>query len=200
MKRIKWFILLALLCATLFICEIGCDVAFSSGFVYPYLIIDNYGDLSLPGSTLVSIVINLVFVVSCATLILKIDLEKWKKVMKKVYVSLLINIVVFNITAIGFIYQIDTDNLFIKSIGDVVNYVFQFYIAYPTVCFAEYLHRFLTFLGLSELELDLNVFSRIYFLIATGFIFMLISLFEKVRKKIVPSHETDKQSPGVYDK
>lgn len=167
MKRIKLFILLALLCSTFFLK--GCDqndFTFSFGFVLPYFDItaDVNGtfDFSCTYNILLSVIINLIFVAACTILIFKIDLVRRRKVLSKIYISLLINIIIFDISIL-------------YSYTKIIEGVFSYYIFWPIMYISDFLPRL-------KIELqDWNVVSRVYLLIVTGIICLVISLFGKLR-------------------
>jgi len=170
MKRIQLFILLALLCSTFFLEGCGHNYTFSFGFVFPYFNITAYDNgeflLSCPYNIFLSVIINLIFVAVCTVLILKIDFVKQRKVLSKIYASLLINIIIFDICIF-------------YSYAEVIEWVFQYYIFWPVFYITVFLDEYL------KIELwDWNMQSRIYFLVVTGVIYLIISLFEKLRRKL----------------
>lgn len=194
MKRIKFFILLALLCSTFFLRECGGPTyssdgpsiffnkwevvdertyyTFSFGFVFPYFDIDAFNDgefqISYIYNIFLSVIINLIFIALCTILIFKINLEKWKKVISKLYISMLINIIIFDISIF-------------YSYTKIIKCIFEHYIFFPLTYIMDFLYRFLKI----DIGNDLNILSRIYFLVATSIIYLIMSLFEKLRRKLL---------------
>ena len=167
MKRIKLFILLGLLCSTSFLkgCGEG-NFTFSLGFVFPYFDIIAYDsrgfDLSSTYNILLSVIVNLLFMVACTILIFKIDLTKRRKVLFRVYIVLLINIILFDICIF-------------YSYSTVIEGVFLNYIISPIL----FIHLALE--ESSQISVDWNVLSRIYFLTLTGILYLMVSLFAGLR-------------------
>jgi len=167
MKRIKLFILLVLLCSTFFLK--GCvedNYTFSFGFVLPYFDITAYDsgefDFSYTYNIFLSVIINLIFGAACTILIFKIDFMKRRKVLSKIYISLLMNIIIFNICILHFY-------------STLIEWVLLYYIFWPIFCITGFLEEWL------KISPDWNVVSRIYFLILTGIIYLVVSLFVRLR-------------------
>jgi len=166
MNRIKLFILLGLLCSTSFLKSCEADYTFSFGFVLPYFDIiawKNGGfDLSSTYNIFLSIIINVIFVAACTILICKIDLTKRRKVLSKVCIVLLINIILFDICIL---YAYST----------VIEWVLLYYIIMPLLNIHVILEES------TKIVPDWNVLSRIYFFILTGILYLVASLFAWLR-------------------
>ena len=166
MNRIKLFVLLGLLCSTSFLKGCEDNFTFSLGFVFPYFDIIAYDsggfDLSSAYNILLSVIINVIFVAACTVLICKIDLTKRKKVLSRVYLVLLINIILFDICIF-------------YSYSTVIEGVLVYYIITPTL----YIHLALE--EFAKITPDWNVLSRIYFLILTGILYVVVCLFAGLR-------------------
>lgn len=168
MKRIKFFILLVLLSLTFFLK--GCDqhsFTFSCGFILPYFDLIAKDDLTFEVTCnyniLGSLIINAIFIVLCATFILKADYSKWGKRLSRASISLLINIIIFDLAVLY--YQ-----------SKIIKTIFAYYIFWPIVHISNLLGRLeLGTIGLSTL-------SRIHFLVMSGIIYLVISLVGKVKK------------------
>lgn len=166
MNRIKLFILLGLLCSTSFLKGCEEDFTFSFGFVSPYFDIIAYDsggfDLSSAYNILLSVIVNLLFMAACTILICKIDLTKRRKVLSRVYIVLLINIILFDICIF-------------YSYSTVIKWVLLNYIISPLL----FIHLALE--ESSKISPDWNALSRIYFLILTGILYLVVSLFAGLR-------------------
>ena len=163
-KRIYLLILLVLLCLTSFIKD--CDGPFSVGFIYPLFDIEPDLTISYPYNIFLSVIFTFAFIAAGAILILMINVERWWKVLSKVSISLMINIFLFNIVLVeGFLIEL-------------TSYIYVYYLCYPI----SYIEEF--FEGLRIYFEDWNVLSRIYFILSTGVIYLIIVLIEKIRKKL----------------
>lgn len=169
MKRIKLFILLALLCSTFFLR--GCGehyYTFSFGFVLPYfdIIAHDSGefDLSYTYNIFLSVIVNLIFVVACTIFIFKLDFMKRRKVLSKIYILLLMNIIIFDICIL-------------YSYSAVIEWVLLYYILCPILYITTFLEK------TPKIPPNWNVLSRIYFLIATGIIYLIVSLFARLGER-----------------
>lgn len=176
MKRIKFFILLALLSSTFFLK--GCDqhsFTFSCGFIFPYFDLITRDDrtftLAYNYNILASLIINLIFIAGCVVFILKVNLSKWGKKLFKAFIALLINIIIFDISV--FYYY-----------SKLIKWIFSYYIFWPVMHIANFLGR------LEIGPIGLSTLSRIYFLIVSAVLYLLISLVWRVKKK-------EPQSSGV---
>jgi hypothetical protein len=166
MSRIKLFILLGLLCSTSFLKGCEDNFTFSFGFIFPYFDIIAYKsggfDLSSTYNIFLSIIINVIFVAACTILICKIDLTKRRKILSKVCIVLLINIILFDICIL-------------YSYSTVIEWVLLYYIIMPIL----YIHLALE--EFAKISPDWNLLSRIYFFILTGILYLVASLFAWLR-------------------
>ena len=169
MKRIKFFILLSLLCCTFFLK--GCDqhsFTFSFGFILPYfdLIARDNKTFEIAGNDhiLAPLIINLIFIAGCVVFIFKVSLSKWGKKLFKAFIALLVNIIIFDISIFRYHWKL-------------IEWIFACYIFWPIVHISDLLGR------LEIGPLGLSTLARIHFLVMSGLIYLVISLIWREKKK-----------------
>jgi len=156
------------LCCTFFLK--GCaqrSFTFSCGFVLPYFDLIVWDDLTIAVAynynTFISLIINLIFAAGCVIFLLKVDFSKWGPRLSRVFISLLVNIIIFDLSIFHYHWK-------------PIQWIFFYYIFWPVTWLSN-------LSGHLELgPLSLNISSRIHFLIMSGIIYLLISLIQKVRK------------------
>ena len=144
----------------------GCT--FSFGFVLPYFDITAHDGGGFAFSSTydisLSVIINLIFAAASALLILKTRLVRRRRVLSRIYISLLINIIIFDMSVL-------------YSYAGIIERVFSYYVFWPIF----YISGFLEDL---KIEFpDFNVLSRIYFTMVTGIIYLVISLLGKLAER-----------------
>ena len=171
-KRIYIFILIALACFTFFYQD-PCDSTFSAGFLYPIFEIEPYSLTISYYNIFLSVIITLAFIGAGTVLVLMINIAKWWKVLSKVAISCMINIFLFDIV----VFETHLRKLF-KNFY-VIYYIEEYYLLWPFI-------HMLNFFTKLRIELtEFGLISRIYFILSTGLIFLVIFLIDKIKNKLV---------------
>ncbi|MGB3717778.1 MAG: WD40 repeat domain-containing protein [Candidatus Promineifilaceae bacterium] len=172
MNRTRSFVLLALLCTTVFLKSCENNAVHSVGFVVPYFdIVEAHGFFRLlfPYNVVISVIVNAVFIVACTVLILKIDFSRRRALLSRLSVALLINIVLFHLSFLILMVPLSAKN-------DWLYYLPMLY-QMPSLYIASVLENIVRLP-------DLNAASRVYLLAVSAVTFLVLTLLSSLISKL----------------